>query len=258
MAQEILRIAGISDTHLNSLPSEKSREGHLSYKELQQAVSHMSEEADIIVHCGDFTDHGDKKSLRRVASILSQSPKPIVGVLGNHDITEDPAMATEILTNESNMTLLEGDSITLYPNGIPVGFVGMPGFRMPDDGKMPRFVPMPKEEYQALCDRQSSRFFQELSTLENENNIVLFHFDQMRYIPSKEDPEKEELYVSDTLEKVDNYAGMINRIIHGHDHRRITRPETTPHNIRVIDVAAIIQIKMQEGIPYKLIEVPLR
>lgn len=257
MTENVLRIAGISDTHLDSQLTKKPRKGHLSYTDFQRAVEDMSEYADVIIHCGDFTDHGDQKSLRHTAAILSQATKPVIGVLGNHDIEQDPSMATEILTNESNITLLEGNSITLYPNGEPIGFVGIPGFKM-FDGEMPRYINMPEEDYQDLCDKQSSRFYEELPTLTNKNNISIFHFDQMRYVPSPDDPTMEELYVSDFLEEVDNYADKINLVIHGHDHRRIERPISSPKNVEVIDVAARIQIEMHPGIPYRLIHVPIR
>lgn len=255
MVQEVLRIAAISDTHLDSSRIKKPRKGHLSSTDFQQAVEEMSEHADVIVHCGDFTDKGDIASLYDAADILRQATKPVIGVLGNHDIKYDPAMASGILTQDGNITLLEGNSVTLSPHGEPVSFVGMPGFSLLR-GKEPRNISI--KEYQNLCDEQSSRFYEELPRLETDNNIVLFHFDQMRYVPSESNPNEEELYVSDLLEEVDKYAEKMNLVIHGHDHRDIERPLSSPNNVDVMDVAARIQIGMTPGVPYRLIEVPLR
>lgn len=253
-SKRIITVAAISDTHLNSQLDRNPKKGQLTPTGFRRAVAGMSERADIIIHCGDFTDKGDEKSLYEAASILKKATKPVIGVLGNHDISYNHETATDILRDTGKITLLEGNSITVDINHNPIGIIGLPGFKM-FEGKRPREVLM--ETYQAMCEEQESRFLEELPKLESPNNIVIFHFDQMRYVPSDTDPNAEELYTSNLLEAVDDYPNRVNLIIHGHDHRVIARPLFTPNNISVIDVASRIQIEMHPGVPYSLIKLAL-
>ncbi len=251
---ESLRIAGISDTHFGRLEPHK---GDLHYRSFRKHVKEMSGNADVIVHCGDFTDRGDEKSLTSTANILSEATKPVIGVLGNHDIRYDPQMAAEILTLKGGITLLEGNTVAIQHHGESVGFIGMPGFLLREN-KRPRYLSMTKEEYEAMCSAQATTFRKELRNLEGRNNVALFHFDQMQSVPNPENPEEEELHLSDSIRLVDDHTDQVNLVLHGHDHRNINRPATTPNHVDIIDLAVPIHIKMHPGIPYRIIDLPLR
>lgn len=259
MTQEVLRIAAISDTHFGASESRHPRNGILTYNEYRSNVKKMSQEADVIIHCGDFTDQGDKESLKIAASIFADATKPVLGVLGNHDIRQDPHMANDILTNEGGIILFDGSwNVQTYQDQ-RVGFIGIPGFAPRKDKYVEQELKISKDEYNEMTNDQASRFRQEIKRVKGKNNIAFFHFDQIRSSSSdSENRLTEEIVVSEFAKLVDDYHYQVSLMLHGHDHRRIDRPPTTPKKIRVEDVAAKINIEMQQGVPYRLIDVPLR
>lgn len=255
---EILRIAGISDTHFGATSSRHRRNGIITYREFRQHVRDMSKNADVIVHCGDFTDRGDEPSLKTAASILSESYKPVIGVLGNHDIRQDPAMAREILSESGGITLLEGNSVSIPYDFKNISFTGLPGFAKRKEGQFIRHLRISQEEYDDMVARQASTFRKEIRCMKGQNNVVLFHFDQLKAPALQADGSPgEEILASDFIKLVDQNARKIKLLLHGHDHRNIDRPLVTPGNVDVIDLAVPILIKMHPGIPYRIINLPL-
>jgi 3',5'-cyclic AMP phosphodiesterase CpdA len=259
MTQEVLRIAAISDTHFGASESRHRRNGILTYNEYRSNVKKMSQEADVIIHCGDFTDQGDKESLKIAASIFSDATKPVLGVLGNHDIRQDFEMATEILSEEGGITLFDGNWMVDTYQDQRVGFIGMPGFQPRKDHHLDKELQISQQAYNEMSGQQTTRFRQEIRRVQGKNNIAFFHFDQIR--SSSSEPEThpaEEIIVSEFAKLVDDYHYQVSLMLHGHDHRNIDRPATTPKKVRVENVAARINIEMNPGVPYRLIDVPLR
>jgi len=116
-----VRIAAVGDIHVT-----RKGGGHF-----QSLFVQMSQDADIILLCGDLTDYG----LPEEAHVLAQELKaaatvPLVGVLGNHDFEAGkPTEVHDILCREGEVTMLDGDSCEI----LGVGFAGVilvtrPGF----------------------------------------------------------------------------------------------------------------------------------
>lgn len=250
---EVLRIAGISDTHFGkgSSPDHPT----ISYKAFRHHVREMSRDADLILHCGDFTDKGDEPNLRRTASILSEATKPVFAVLGNHDIQHDPEMAREIL-EEGGVRIFDGNAAILRIGSDEVGFVGIPGFETRSDGRMPKHIRIPQAEYEEMITRQFSNLQKSLRRLRGPNNIAFAHFYENRFSSDPADPMHSPL--TQAAQLIDSRPDLISHLMSGHDHRVMERPETTPSGIRHHNVAVPINIHMQEGKPYTIISVEVQ
>ncbi len=250
---EVIRIAGIGDTHFGASNSRHRRNGIHNYSHYREHVRNMSRNADVIVHCGDFTDKGDERSLKIAAGIFSDANKPVIGVLGNHDVRGDPAMAKEILEREGGITILEGNAVRLSMGSDKVGFVGTPGFAERRLDQFIRHLTVSQEEYDHMVQRQRREFRKTLRRLRPGINVAIFHFEQVEF---DESDSQRRIVLTDFGQMVDSHADKISLMLHGHDHRSIDRPPTTPQKVPVHDVAAKIHIEAS-GVPYKIIEVPI-
>lgn len=249
---EVIRIAGIGDTHFGASNSRHRRNGIHNYGHYREHVKAMSKNADFIVHCGDFTDGGDERSLKIAAGILGDATKPVIGVLGNHDIRVDASMATEILQTEGGITLLEGNAVVLHAGSERIGFVGTPGFAERRQDQFIRHLSISQEEYDQMVLRQKREFRKSVRKLPEGVNIAIFHFEQVEF----SDGVGREIVLTDFGQMVDSRSDRISLMLHGHDHRSIDRPPTTPQRVPIHDVAAKIHIEAS-GVPYKIIEVPI-
>src|SRR5947209_2330379 len=72
----VVRIAALADIHY----------GRTSATPLVPVLERASQEADVLLLCGDLTDHGLPDEARALARELSAAARvPLIAVLGNHD-----------------------------------------------------------------------------------------------------------------------------------------------------------------------------
>src|SRR6478609_9983519 len=114
-AKEVVRIAALGDLHHSRTAAAGS---------LQPLFTQISEEADILVLCGDLTDYGLPEEARSLVRELAPLKIPCVAVLGNHDFQSDqPAEVARILS-DAGVKMLDGDTTEIHG----IGFAGIKGF----------------------------------------------------------------------------------------------------------------------------------
>ena len=80
--RKTLRIAALGDIHVSKT----------SAGAFHALFTQISETADVLVLCGDFTDYGLPDEARILARELTSAMKlPVIAVLGNHDYEGDAA-----------------------------------------------------------------------------------------------------------------------------------------------------------------------
>ena len=90
-AKQVVRIAALGDLHHSRTAAAGS---------LQPLFTQISEEADILVLCGDLTDYGLPEEARSLVRELAPLKIPSVAVLGNHDFQSDqPGEVARILVD---------------------------------------------------------------------------------------------------------------------------------------------------------------
>lgn len=110
-----LRIAAIGDLHVS-----KGARGSL-----QTLFAQISNSADVLALCGDFTDYGLPEEARVLARELTTSMKiPVIAVLGNHDYESGKQDDIRQILADSGITVLDGEATEIRG----VGFAGVKGF----------------------------------------------------------------------------------------------------------------------------------
>ena len=109
-----VRIAAIGDLHYPKASSSV----------LQPLFAHAAQHADVLVLCGDLTDHGLEDEARMLAKELTTAKIPVIAVLGNHDYEAGKPETVITVLSEAGVHILDGDSIEIAG----VGFAGVKGF----------------------------------------------------------------------------------------------------------------------------------
>lgn len=111
----VVRLAAMADVHVS-----KSAQGSLT-----SLFGQVSEQADLLVMCGDLTDYGLPEEARVLAREVNTALRvPCVTVLGNHDYEAGKHEEIHQILVDAGITVLDGD--TCESHGI--GFAGVKGF----------------------------------------------------------------------------------------------------------------------------------
>ena len=237
------RIAAIGDIHIRETDKGK-------WTDYFRAVS---EQADVLLLCGDLTDSGHATEAEVLAEELKACNIPVVGVLGNHDYDEDQQVEIKKALVGENVHILDGDSVVIEN----VGFAGVKGFCGGfDKFMMPLFGEgMMKQFVQSVVD-ESLKLDRALSRLESENadikKIVVLH-----YAPIKETVigEPEQIFPflgSSRLVEPINRRQVV-AAFHGHAHAGTLEGKTSS-GVKVFNVAKVILQKAGFDPPFYLFE----
>jgi Icc-related predicted phosphoesterase len=110
-----VRIAAVADLH-------SGRQGPGGLPALLERIDH---EADVLVACGDLTDHGLPDEARGLCRELRLHTRiPMVAVLGNHDVEAQQVGEVVAILRDAGVMLLDGDACEVHG----VAFVGTKGF----------------------------------------------------------------------------------------------------------------------------------
>ncbi len=76
----------MTDIHIGFDPDEKPEElNRIRFRKTLDRVVNSPNPIDMLVLSGDLTDHGDRESFEKTASLLTICPFPIYPMVGNHD-----------------------------------------------------------------------------------------------------------------------------------------------------------------------------
>ena len=243
MAEEQkIRIAAVGDIHVRENERGKWSE---YFKE-------VSQQADILVICGDLTDTGDEGEAQLLSEELRSCTIPVVGVLGNHDFEKGRHKLIRQMVQNDNVHILDGEAIVIKG----VGFAGVKGFgggfdnhmlSMFGEGAMKAFVQEAVDEALRL-DRALARLDQEN---ENIKKIAVLH-----YAPIKEtvigEPEAIFPFLGSSRLAEPLSRRQVVAAFHGHAHIGTLEGQTNG-GVKVYNVAK--PILQKAGMPFFLLEV---
>jgi len=243
MEKETLRIAAVADIHV-----KKTGQGSM-----QAIFAQATEQADVILLCGDLTDYGAVEEAKVLAKEITSSLRiPAIGVLGNHDYeTGKQDEIVKILT-DAGVTMLDGDAHEVHG----VGFAGVKGF----GGGFGR------RELGAWGEDIIKKFVHEtiqealkleaaLVRLRTPQKIAVLHYAPIHATVEGEPPEIYPFLGSTRLEEpVDRYR--VNVVFHGHAHRGALEGKTKG-GAMVYNVAMpLLAAKLPGQAPLRIVEVP--
>ncbi len=235
-----LRVAAVGDLH-----------GHEAsaglHREFFQAVA---ERADILLLCGDLSNHGLPREAENLAQDLSGSKIPILAVLGNHDFEAGDTDGFKKVLSDAGVKFLE--DVPYEIEG--VGFAGVKGF----GGGFGKYMVTPFgepaiKEFVGETLQECLKLENQLRALDTEKKIVMLHYAP---IPETVHGEPLEIYPwlgsSRLVETIERF--QVSAIFHGHAHHG-TYQGFTKKNVPVYNCAYHMMRQKDPQHPYVLIEV---
>jgi Icc-related predicted phosphoesterase len=242
--KEHLRIAAIADIHVK-------KSGQAS---LEPMFAAASEEADVLLFCGDLTDYGLVEEAKILAKDITAFLRiPSIGVLGNHDFESGKAEDVVKIIADAGVTMLDGASHEIEG----VGFAGIKGFgggfgrrqlNAWGEDIIKKFVHETIEE--------ALKLEAALARLRTPQKIAVLHYSPIQATVEGEPPEIIAFLGSTRLEEtVDRYR--VSTVFHGHAHHG-TLEGRTKGNAAVYNVALpLLKRKFPDQLPFRVVEVPI-
>jgi Icc-related predicted phosphoesterase len=238
---DVVRVAAMSDVHY----------GKNSAGALQSVFARVTEQADVLVLCGDLTDYGLAEETRVLAKDLTSAVKiPIVGVLGNHDFESGQEHEVTKILTDAGVRILDGDSVEIQG----VGFAGVRGFCGGfGRGALGAWGEPIIKQFVHEAVNETLKLETALARLKTEHRIALIH-----YAPIQETVVGEPEYIFPFLgsSRMEEPLGryQVTAVFHGHAHRGTVEGRTAS-GIPVYNVALpLLKSAYPDRPPFWLLE----
>lgn len=235
-----MKIAAIGDIHIR-----KNSKG--VFKDL---FSKISDEADILVLCGDLTDLGLEEEAEVLINELAYCKIPVVGVLGNHDFENDKQEEIKKILSPQYMIMLGDEPFEIKG----IGFSGVKGFCGGfDKHVMGSFGEKSLKQFVLESVNEALRLENTLTRLSTNKKIVVLHYSPIRATAKGEPLEIYPLLGSSRLEEtIDRFD--ISAVFHGHvNHGQLFGK--TAKGIPVYNATYPLLKKLKPQKPYVLVEI---
>lgn len=235
-----LRVAALGDLHVG----ENARHPYL------ELFARISQEADVLLLCGDLTNFGKTPEAEILAEDLLACSIPVIGVLGNHDFESGQPQEVARILHEAGLKLLDGESHQVDGVGFAgcKGFIGGYGRNMLGAFGEPEI----KAFVQAAVD-ENLKLETSLRMLRTDRIVVVTH-----YAPVSEtlagEPEQIFPFLGSTRmgETIDRFEG-VSLAVHGHAHRGAYEGRTA-RGVPVYNVARPV-LQRDQGVEFALFDV---
>ncbi len=235
-----MRIAATADLHFS--PSR--------HNALHEELSHVRDEADILVLAGDLTNYGTTQEMDPLLNVVVRSRVPTVAVLGNHDYESNKQAELIHMMEGAGIKVLDG---TAYERD-GVGFAGTKGFV----GGFGRGVltafgePEIKVFVQASID-EALKLERAMAQLRTPKRVVVLHYSPIAATVQGEAPEIFPFLGTTRLaEVVDRHGADL--VVHGHAHHGQLEGKTTG-GTPVYNVAITLLQARQPSCAYRVFDV---
>ncbi|HSK79520.1 MAG TPA: metallophosphoesterase [Thermoanaerobaculia bacterium] len=241
----MLRIGALGDLHYTRNPEPTP---------VRELLTQAGREADVLLLCGDLTDHGLPEEAHALAREIHASVSiPVVAVLGNHDFEGGQEEEIKKILGEGGIRVLDGDACEVEG----VGFAGVKGF-CGGFGKRalgPWGERIIKEFVREAVD-EALKLESALARLRVKSRIAVLHYSPIQETVEGEPVEIFPFLGSSRLEEpINRYK--VHAVFHGHAHRG--RPEgKTATGVPVYNVSVqLLGHSYPERPPFRIFEVPV-
>ncbi len=244
MEKEIVRIAAVADIH-----AKKTSQGAF-----HSLFSKATEEADVLLLCGDLTDYGAIEEAKILAKEITSSLRiPALGVLGNHDVESGHEKEIVQIMTDAGVVMLDGDAHEVHG----VGFAGVKGFgggfgRRQLGAWGEKII----KDFVHEAIEEALKLESALARLRTPQKIAVLHYAPIQATVVPEPPEIIPFLGSSRLEDpVDRYR--CSAVFHGHAHRGSLEGRTKS-NVPVYNVAMPLLLATQpDRPPFRVVQVPI-
>jgi Icc-related predicted phosphoesterase len=235
-----MRIAAIADLHFS----------HQGYERFREQMSHVRDEADVLVLAGDLTNFGEPHEMESLINALVRLRIATVAVLGNHDYESGHASELMKMMTDQGVKVLDG---TAYERD-GVGFAGAKGFGGGfGRGALTAFgEPEVKAFVQGAID-ESLKLERALSQLRTPKRVVVLHYAPVAATVTGEPLEIYPYLGSSRLAEVIDRHGA-DLVVHGHAHSGSPEGKTTA-GCPVYNVAMGLNQGQSSGRVYRVFDV---
>jgi len=209
-------------------------------------------EADVLLLCGDLTDHGLPEEAQVLAHELAGVKIPMLGVFGNHDYHSGHVAEVEHILEATGLKILDGDDCEVHG----VGFAGVKGF----GGGFGRHTleawgedAIKKFVYEAV--EEALKLEKALARLHSSRRVAVLHYAPVQATVEGEPPAIFPFLGSSRLEEPINRYG-VSAVFHGHAHHGSPEGKTMA-GIPVYNVAlSLMRQEMGDRPPFRILELP--
>ena len=235
-----MRIAAVADLHFTPQ----------SYDRIREPLSHVRDDADVLVIAGDLTNYGKPEEMHSLLNALVRLRIPIVAVLGNHDYESGQEQELIRLMTTEGIKVLDGSS---YERD-SVGFAGTKGFLGGfGRGVLTAFGEREVKAFVQASIDETMKLERALSMMRSEKTVIVTHYapviDTVRGEPTEIWPY---LGSSRLAEVIDRHGATI--ALHGHAHHGHPDGKTTA-GVPVHNVALSLLMAQSPPCPYRTFEI---
>ncbi len=235
-----MRIAATADIHFSPQ----------SYDRIREPMSHVRDEADVLVLAGDLTNYGKPEEMDSLLNALVRLRIPTIAVLGNHDYESGKHEELMRLMTAEGIKVLDGSS---YERD-EVGFAGTKGFLGGfGRGVLTAFGEQEVKTFVQAAVDEAMKLERALSQLRAQKRVVVLHYapvvDTVRGEPAEIFPY---LGSARLAEVVDRHGAVL--VVHGHAHHGCPDGRTTG-GIPVHNVALTVLQSQTPPCVYRVFDV---
>src|SRR4051812_35982893 len=199
-----MRIAALADIHFSPQ----------SYDRLREPLSHVRDEADLLVLAGDLTNYGKPEEMESLLNALMRLRMPIVAVLGNHDYESGRHEELMKMMVTEGIKVLDGSS---YERD-GVGFAGTKGFLGGfGRGVLTAFGEHEVKSFVQAAIDEALKLERALAQVRASKRVVVVHYAPVAETVKGEPPEIFPYLGSARLAEVIDRHGA-SAVFHGHAH----------------------------------------
>lgn len=241
VVKQTVRIAAVGDIHCN-----KTSQG-----ELAPLFSQASEQADVLLLCGDLTDYGLPEEAHVLAKELVAARIPAIAVFGNHDYESGQQDEVKEILEHAGVRVLDGESCEVQG----VGFAGVKGFGGGFGSKaLGAWGEAGIKQFVHEAIDEALKLEAALARLETPHRVAILHYAPIQATVEGEPPEIFPFLGSSRLEDpLTRYS--VTAAFHGHAHHGYPEGRTSS-NIPVYNVSLPLLKKVNpDHPPFHLLEV---
>ncbi len=204
----MIRVAAVGDVHV----------GTDSRGRLAASLTHLRDQADVLLVAGDLTRCGTPEEMRAFCSEVADVGVPVVAVLGNHDHHAGRVPEVLDVLRSGGVTVLEGDSTVVSVGDTTLGIAGTKGFGGGFAGACGSDFGEPEmKAFVGHTKALAERLHDALAALDTDHRVALLHYSP---VPDTLAGERLEIYPflgSYLLAEAIDKAGA-DLVVHGHAH----------------------------------------
>jgi Icc-related predicted phosphoesterase len=238
-----VRVGALGDTHC-------SKESH---GQLQPLFERAAAAADVLVLCGDLTDHGLPEEAEVLARELAGVKVPLVAVLGNHDYEAGKQAEISRTLTEAGVKMLDGDAVEV----LGVGFAGAKGFCGGfGRGALGAWGEEAIKVFVREAVNEALKLESALARLRTAHRFAVLHYAPVRATVEGEPPEIF-AYLGSSRLAAPLTQYKVTAVFHGHAHRGTPEGTLGEEAIPVYNVALpLLRRAFPDGPPCRVVEVP--